>query len=155
MGKAVARLLKRKDLHHFNARLRPLMRIADTASTNASDSLPMNEHEYFKLVDMTGRIITRGKPGYIDPALAPILNRLGLSTDEWASSTAETVTCDRTRSPEERKARKQAWQPEALRCAVLSFQHNLNGAESRSVVGSAGASGLSQSVPVPGSLRIC
>lgn len=47
----------------------------------------MNEHEYFKLVDMTGRIIVRGKRGRIDPALAPILDRLGLSTDEWASST--------------------------------------------------------------------
>ncbi|MEM7281668.1 MAG: hypothetical protein AAF438_08575 [Pseudomonadota bacterium] len=38
------------------------------------------------LVDVTGRVISKGKRGAIDPQLVPILERLGLSEDEWLSA---------------------------------------------------------------------
>ena len=40
--------------------------------------------DYLKLVDATGRYIVRGKRGRIDPTLLPILDRLRLSTKQWA-----------------------------------------------------------------------
>ncbi len=80
---AVARLIKRKELNHFDVPVRPLTSFANRGTTTADTSLPMQETEYLKLVDMTGRIVVRGKRGRIDPALAPILKRLGLTTDEW------------------------------------------------------------------------
>ena len=63
---------------------RPLLAFAD--KDPGSNALPMKEYEYLKLADTTGRLIVRGKRGRIDPALAPILERLGLTTDEWTAS---------------------------------------------------------------------
>ncbi len=49
----------------------------------------MTEPDYLQLVDLTGRLVAQGKRGRIDPALAPILDRLGLSPAQWTlASTA-------------------------------------------------------------------
>ena len=85
---AVSRMLKRGELHHYNTPLRPLMRFSDEAlSTDdagkTSMTLPMRQTEYLKLVDATGRHLAYGKRGRIDPALAPIFTRLGLSAEDW------------------------------------------------------------------------
>ena len=63
--------------------IRPLKPFDDGKSVANGDGLPMKELEYLKLVDSTGRVVVRGKRGRIDPALASILERLGLSTEEW------------------------------------------------------------------------
>lgn len=85
--KAVARLLRRKEINHFDVPPRSLMPFADGEAIDVTDHrLPMQETEYFKLVDATGRIIVRGKRGHLDPSLTPILERLGLSAEAWHRS---------------------------------------------------------------------
>ena len=85
---AVSRMLKRSELYHCNTPLRPLMRFSDGVDVNGdigqtSETLPMYQTEYLKLVDATGRHLAHGKHGRIDPTLAPILMRLGLSAEDW------------------------------------------------------------------------
>jgi hypothetical protein len=76
------RLLERGELRHFNLSIRPLMPFADSAG-DRRQALPMRQDEYLSLVDATGRIAAQGKRGRIDPALKPILERLGLSPEQW------------------------------------------------------------------------
>ena len=45
--------------------------------------LSMTTEEYFDLVDRSGRIAMSGKRGSIDPALAPILLRIGVKPEAW------------------------------------------------------------------------
>jgi hypothetical protein len=42
--------------------------------------------EYLKLVDITGRMIAKGKKGAIPPELAPILQRLDLTVEDWLAT---------------------------------------------------------------------
>ncbi len=83
---AATRSLRRNELNHFEVPIRPLKPFDDGKSVANGDGLPMKEREYLKLVDSTGRVVVRGKRGRIDPALAPILERLGLSTQDWLSA---------------------------------------------------------------------
>ncbi len=46
-------------------------------------SLPIQFAMYLELVDQTGRIMREGKAGAIDKAALPILERLGLSSENW------------------------------------------------------------------------
>lgn len=85
---AVLQMLRRGELYHYNTPVRPLMRFSDEAQSTdyagkTSKTLPMRQTEYLKLVDATGRHLTYGKRGRIDPALEPILTRLGLSAEDW------------------------------------------------------------------------
>jgi len=86
LSEAVPRMLRRNELHHSRVRIRPLMKFASAKSTKNNDRLPILEREYLKLVDTTGRIIVRGNCGRIDPSINPILERLGLSGEEWMSA---------------------------------------------------------------------
>lgn len=43
----------------------------------------MRQREYLTLVDTTGRHLVHGKRGRIDPAIEPILTRLGLVAEQW------------------------------------------------------------------------
>ncbi len=87
----VTRVLERGELHHFEAPIRPLLPFSDTidpmdGSQSSTDSLPMREPDYVQLVDATGRMIAPGKRGRIDASLVSILDRLGLSSSEWAEA---------------------------------------------------------------------
>ena len=55
----------------------------DAGSGQDSDVLPMREQDYLQLVNASGRIFAHGKRGRIDPPVAPILDRLGLSLAQW------------------------------------------------------------------------
>lgn len=81
---AIKRLLDSADLIHFNVPARPL---ASFARKGATTALPIREQDYFRLVDETGRITAQGKRGRIDPNLSPILERIGLTVDEWQQET--------------------------------------------------------------------
>jgi len=48
--------------------------------------LPQRATDYFMLVDQAGRLGVHSKLSRIDPSLDPILERLGLSADPWASA---------------------------------------------------------------------
>lgn len=85
---SVARLLEHGELRHFTTPVRPLMRFSDHVSGSdlgreAESVLPMRETEYLQLVDMTGGIAIAKKRGHIDPALEPILVRVGLTPRQW------------------------------------------------------------------------
>jgi REP element-mobilizing transposase RayT len=86
LGGAVARMLEQGEIQHFEVPVRSLMPFADewATSNGATETLPIRQHDYFKLVDASGRLIAQEKPGQIDSALAPILVRLGLSENQWA-----------------------------------------------------------------------
>lgn len=45
--------------------------------------LPFKLTDYLELVDLTGRIIRDDKRGAIDISLAPILQRIGLTSEQW------------------------------------------------------------------------
>lgn len=88
---ALARMLKRGELHHFDAPIRPLLPFSihaanDNDPETAANRLPMHAADYLKLVDATARFVVRGKRGRIDPTLKPILDRLCLSTEQWAKA---------------------------------------------------------------------
>jgi REP element-mobilizing transposase RayT len=91
VGGSVRRMLERRELHHFAAPIRPLRGFSASidsaaASRQATDVLPMREQDYLTLVDLTGRLVVRGKRGRINPSLAPILDRLGLSPAQWVAA---------------------------------------------------------------------
>ena len=89
--RAVSAMLGRGELHHYDSPSRPLMPFADPVPSKHDRArsvacLPMREAEYFRLVDLSGRIAVRGKRGRIDPQVDSILERLGLSADEWTDA---------------------------------------------------------------------
>ena len=47
------------------------------------DELPITLASYIELVDATGRLIKENKCGAIDRAAPPILERLGIRSDQW------------------------------------------------------------------------
>ena len=87
----VTRMRERGELHHCDTPLRPLLPFLDTTdpmdgSQSSTDRLPMRASDYLKLVDETGRLLVPGKRGRMDAAIAPILDRLGLSSIEWVQA---------------------------------------------------------------------
>jgi REP element-mobilizing transposase RayT len=92
LNKSVARALKRGELNHFDTTIRDLMPFADEpapfVAKRASPGLPMQEKAYLRLIDATGRLLARGKKGRIDPAVAPILTRLGLTETQWTEASS-------------------------------------------------------------------
>jgi hypothetical protein len=48
--------------------------------------LPMTLAQYLSLLDTLGRIIRKGKRGFIPPSLAPILERLNVEPQSWLDS---------------------------------------------------------------------
>jgi REP element-mobilizing transposase RayT len=89
----VSRLLDRHELRHFEVPVRPLMPFADpTRPTNGEHPdhvLPIGAYEYLKLVDATGRIVRTSKRGRIDPSLASLLERLGLTPEQWIEASTQ------------------------------------------------------------------
>ena len=88
LAESVSRMLKRRELQHFEVPVRPLMPFADalpidTGHGQQRQTLPMDELDYLKLVDASGRIAVHGKRGRIDPGLQPVLERLALTVDQW------------------------------------------------------------------------
>ena len=88
----VVRMLERDELFHFESPIRPLLGFSGSSESGSephssvAETLPIREEDYLELVDATGRLIAVGKRGRIDPALSPILDRIGLSPQEWAQA---------------------------------------------------------------------
>ncbi|MEX2490098.1 MAG: transposase [Pseudomonadales bacterium] len=53
----------------------------------AANAIPMQLHDYFALVDWTGRAMRRGKLGAIPAEVQPILLRLGVQQENWVTNT--------------------------------------------------------------------
>jgi len=85
---SIENLLRTGEIRHFNQPVTPLVPFAAKANEPGSgdtgkSSLPIQEEDYLELVDLTGRIEARGKRGRIHAKLAPILERIGLTSETW------------------------------------------------------------------------
>lgn len=80
---AVSRMIGNRELNHFDMKLNPLMPFSGSAVEGDEIALPMQKLGYFELVDVSARVIVLGKRGRIDPNLEPILERLGLTFEQW------------------------------------------------------------------------
>ena len=59
-----------------------------TSTPERRGIMSISEEQYFDLVDRSGREMRAGKPGFINPDLAPILLRIGVNPEFWM----DTVT---------------------------------------------------------------
>jgi len=85
---SIRNLVRTGEIQHFNLSVRPLMPVADATdrpdlSSSALPALPIEENDCLALVDLTGRIEVQGERGSLDSRLAPILERIGLSSEVW------------------------------------------------------------------------
>ncbi len=65
------------------ARLKPLN---GSCFAPLSEGIPFTRQDYFELVDWTGRTLREDKRGAIDSQLPPILQRLGIQSENWIDS---------------------------------------------------------------------
>lgn len=97
--KATSRLLASNEMRHFKAPIRPLLPFTSpfnkTKAEAIANALPMEERDYLVLVDITGRAVRGIKSGKIDNRLAPILERLRLSLDQWTEASTDFRRCHR------------------------------------------------------------
>lgn len=86
--RSAANLLESSEINHFDVPARRLMSFSDNRRTDDSGNatLPIRAIEYVKLVEASGRLRIHGKRGQIDPALEPVLTRLGFASDEWLNA---------------------------------------------------------------------
>jgi len=80
---AARRLRSGKEIRHVALVPRRLAPFADEDTAAGRQRLPIAKNDYLELVDSTGRLILRGKRGRVDPSLAPVLERLELSSEAW------------------------------------------------------------------------
>ncbi|MEM7277079.1 MAG: hypothetical protein AAF385_03050 [Pseudomonadota bacterium] len=61
----------------------------DVPLASCSATVSLNNKTYIQLVEASGRLAARGKPGRIDTKLPPILIRLGLSMAQWTAASLD------------------------------------------------------------------
>ena len=66
-----------------------LMPFVGNPRQNMPKGIAFSLKDYCELVDITGRVIRDDKAGHIDHQHQPILQRLGLSDDQWLTLTTE------------------------------------------------------------------
>lgn len=64
-----------------------LLGFINSISDYGDKRIPLAESAYIELVDWTGRCVREGKTGSIPPNLAPLLERISLSKQEWLRHT--------------------------------------------------------------------
>jgi hypothetical protein len=90
LSRAIAQMVKTEELNHFDAPVRPLALFSGTHASAVEDyALPIRELDYLLLVESTGRLVARNKRGNIDANTAPILERLGLSAEQWREASTD------------------------------------------------------------------
>ncbi|KZM39601.1 transposase [Marinomonas sp. SBI22] len=53
------------------------------------EGLPFKHTDYLELIDLTGRVLREDKRGNIDMSLAPILQRINLTSEQWLEVSTE------------------------------------------------------------------
>jgi hypothetical protein len=66
-----------------------LMPFVGNPRKNMPKGIAFSLKDYCELVDSTGRCICEDKAGYIDSKQSPILERLGLDSQQWLTLTTE------------------------------------------------------------------
>jgi REP element-mobilizing transposase RayT len=76
-------VVDQRDSDLKQARLKPLN---GSCFAPLSEGIPFTRQDYFELVDWTGRALREDKRGAIDSKLPPILQRLGIQSENWIDS---------------------------------------------------------------------
>ena len=87
LRRSISESLKSGELRRFNVPMRPLLPISDAMNAGESPQVPILRNDYLALLDVTGHVDVAGNRGRINPALEPILERLGISKDVWPLET--------------------------------------------------------------------
>ncbi len=97
LEKAVKQQIEQEELRYFNAALKPLLPFDNATTDTPQAGIPCAFESYIALVDWTGRAIREDKRGSIDHNLSPILERLGLSAEQWLINTTRFEAIHRRR----------------------------------------------------------
>ena len=73
--------------NHPKQQVKTLMPFVGNPRQDMPQGLPFKLTDYLELVELTGRVIREDKRGYIENNLPPILQRLGIETDQWLKMT--------------------------------------------------------------------
>ena len=76
-------------LQHLQSSIKPLLHFEGAAKANDKQGILFSLKDYLTLVDMTGRIIREDKHGAISIHLPPILERLGLDSENWLENATQ------------------------------------------------------------------
>lgn len=76
-------------LNHFSIPLKPLLQFEGAVRNKPQQGIPFSLEDYLALVDYTGRVIHPTKRGCIAEHTPPILQRLGLSSEEWLTEATQ------------------------------------------------------------------
>ena len=87
----IAKVPEKSDYTSIQERIRQILRpeaasiplMSFKSEQAAQKVIPYTAKDYMNLVDMTGRVVRPDKIGSIPRELPPILERLGVSSDEW------------------------------------------------------------------------
>ena len=80
---------KRLESMKQNTASHSLMPFVGNERQNMPKGIALSLKDYCELVDITGKIIRNDKAGHIDQQQQPILQRLGLSDEQWLTLTTE------------------------------------------------------------------
>ncbi len=78
--------------HLNNTEPKGLFPFAGNPREPMPEGIACTQQDYFELVDRTAREQRDGKTGFMDNHLCPILQRLGLSTNQWNKASGEFET---------------------------------------------------------------
>ncbi|MFL1405348.1 hypothetical protein ACJO2E_08395 [Marinobacter sp. M1N3S26] len=76
-------------MKQFRLPVKPLLNFEGAVRNQPQRGILFSLNDYLELVDYTGRIINPDKRGHIPERQLPILERLGLSTEEWLAEATE------------------------------------------------------------------
>jgi hypothetical protein len=89
LAQAIQAQTEQQFLNHFRIPLKPLLQFEEAVRDEPQQGILFSLHDYLDLVDYTGRIIHPTKRGGIADDTPQILQRLGLSSEEWLTEATE------------------------------------------------------------------
>ena len=94
LSEAVQRLMNNGEIRSAPTNIRPLAAFAGQRDRKSEASLeraaiPIRWQDYLELVDLTGRASVHGKHGRIAENLLPILERLGMTEQQWLTTSTQ------------------------------------------------------------------
>jgi hypothetical protein len=89
LTQAIQAQTEQQFLNDFPVPLKPLLQFEESIRNEPQHGILFTLEDYLALVDYTGRLIHPTKRGSIAEHTPPILQRLGLSPDEWLTEATE------------------------------------------------------------------
>ncbi|SEP57043.1 hypothetical protein SAMN05421693_10164 [Ectothiorhodospira magna] len=89
LAQAVREQMRMEALMRFDGPVKPLLPFEGACAEREQPGIPFGFEDYLALVDYTGRAIDPRKKGAIANTLPPILERLGLTPDQWLAQSTQ------------------------------------------------------------------